>query len=384
MNPDAWKGLSEPYPSPRTQSEEELRWKALGVWIEPAVALYHLVIADLSTTSFGVGWWSEHLNPPRRIIISDYLHAAIRSVSINLAEAALHTLELDEWRTRERALTVTLRRGKAPHITHPVSVSVADDLAVAMIDLHAAGYFRAVASALDCLACVTAIVCALPVRVDKAQHPSLQDYVRTAEKAWGAGSDLRRDALLRILAIPSTVYDGDWIAWMLFMRHQYVHKPRRLLYGMARPGPAIFTNPHEQVVSAVYQHMLPSQPHLTEVQNWVNPDQRAVLTESLMTTISKSLIATVKYQKAAFEVLRSTWVTRRSDPDRWPQPSDQWPDVSKPDRIDFAGFSPNSVRFDPSQILGNGELHTRMAASSLFDHQRSAWRDWMAGGGAEK
>jgi len=87
---------------------------------------------------------------PRRVLVSDHTNSAAYSITMNLAEAGLHLLDLQEAEEQmEKKLAHCTEGGKfAP----PRPDSAASLLPEAYSVLHVAGFFRAIGSVFDCMA----------------------------------------------------------------------------------------------------------------------------------------------------------------------------------------------------------------------------------------
>jgi hypothetical protein len=139
-------------------------------------ALEQRIFEDLDPERFGIGWWEEQLDPPRRILIADQLLLDTSTVPTNLVEATVHRLaaERAQHELRER-FRDHLRQGNPPGA--PIPQSPADELPYLEADLHVAGVFRAVGSALDCLAGTLIGVAALPLPLLKADFGASQRWL---------------------------------------------------------------------------------------------------------------------------------------------------------------------------------------------------------------
>ncbi len=193
MRPEDLQRLAQPFPpDDRRTANQQLR-EALGVVIPNAATLSAEILADLSEVSLGVAWWQGHLSQRRRILIGDQLYLSAASIETNLLEARLHQLE---------ALHQLDERGRIPVVhtfvdqvgnTSKVPVrpgSATERLSGHLATLHVVGFFRAVASALDCLgACIVGVL-ALPERILRAGMPQARDALRDVQPG-GAAEQVR-------------------------------------------------------------------------------------------------------------------------------------------------------------------------------------------------
>lgn len=366
--------LSQEYPSTRQGPEHE-RWKALRVDINEADKLNGLVWSQRDERDFGLKCWSLVMDRPRNILISDYLRSSIYSTQINACEAMLHHHELDDWIDRLPHWRSYESRGQAnPNVQRPIGDSVYADIGDAMIDMHLAGFFRSVASALDCFAACVAIVHGCAHDVLRIQH---KDIVPSHSKLkW---TDQQRAALDNLHHMSRDKIAGDWIDWASKVRNTYVHRPRRLMYSAPRLKHALHLSPDHATGFLNVQHFLPSQPHLTEVQQWREPSKKPTLSETAQTTTRLCADALVRYLRAGFEALCTTWTDRVSGKLMIEQNAQaQWPDILKPTPSEFEGFAPDDVPLNPEAIMGNEELLNRLRYAGVLDADRQFWVDVLA------
>lgn len=167
MKPEDARHLSELYEGPAPTWPDDRLAKRLAVDAPAIAQLARMVLEDLGVQGQSISWWAA-VPMPRRALIGDYLLQTCSTVTTNLVEAKLHLLELADWREREAhrlADLVRLNRAGEPRIEFPSRDSPGEDLADAMLELHTAGFFRALASSLDCLGSAITAVLALPLAV---------------------------------------------------------------------------------------------------------------------------------------------------------------------------------------------------------------------------
>jgi hypothetical protein len=126
-----------------------------------------MVRADLSPVHFGIAWWKAPTESKdelrRRIVVADYLVAAVEAVEHNLLDLMLHYLEVQDFWDQEGAfLRSALRTGPGGNLipAMPPREKPIDEFPPAMVDLHVGGIFRSLGSALDCLASARWLTCA--------------------------------------------------------------------------------------------------------------------------------------------------------------------------------------------------------------------------------
>lgn len=189
---------------------------------------------------WGVGWWFPHPGTKRRILISDYLLRAASDVETNLVEAKVHLLELasaleEEDRFVERAIDYD-DEGMA-HIAMPPRLAAIDDLPRILRGMHIAGFFRAIGSAVDCLAAAAVGVLAIPERI---QFIDLGQVRKALDKGPGADSavaDLWQPVKDAVASAASS--QPGWLDWTLDYRNTLVHRARPITTTSLKPEPTV-------------------------------------------------------------------------------------------------------------------------------------------------
>jgi len=368
--------LSTPYTGTEQETAEVMRWKALQADVPQARALREQVSQDRSRSDVrGVYWWKDHLDDPRRILLSDYLDALIYSVSINLCEAAIHLEELEEHRRNEHSSIVKLSVGRPPRAFGRPGKSVLDDLSPALVDMHSAGFFRALASAIDCFASCAGIVCCVPVHAQQMEYGKVKAWLFSRDyKAERANHAFAVRELTPIMDLWKQKADGDWVKWLLAMRHQYVHRARRMIFVRGEDGLQFVDGPGHEIVITRPVHHLPDQPQYSEVQAFRH-GKLPILPEPINNTTAKLKRFVKEYINEGFARLNEIWVARRSDPGLCRQP-DQWSNLFRERRIDLRGFVGAPSGQLATQLMGDARMHHTLLTSALDDPQRHLWDMW--------
>jgi len=177
--------------------------ETLGLSQPELRALQRQVFDDLDQDHLGVGWWRPALGPRKRILIGDYLAQVPSAVMMNLTEARLHQMEaIDAWERHEKRLARSV--GPDLSMKMPPYTSAADLLPEKLATMHVAGFFRALGSALDCLAATIIGVLPIPISIVKADFAGVLSWLRR-EKNKAAVREVWHTALLSDLE--------GWILW---------------------------------------------------------------------------------------------------------------------------------------------------------------------------
>lgn len=376
MRPEDLANLEKQYSGPNGSSDEAFA-AAVGVDVAPLRALAAEIFGDLDDTHglFGVGWWFPHPGTQRRIAISDYLLRVVESVGVNLVEARLHQLDsLAAFEAEDEfiARAVDYDNRGAIEVKMPPRTRPLDDLPRLLRDLQIAGFFRAIGSALDCLAAAVVGVLGMPERI---QFADLGTVVKGLAKPIAANSPEAilwipvRDALDRVGNQPH----AGWLEWTLQYRNTLVHRARPISLLSLKPRPTLARAghpvPHIRTSQVL---MLARDPRRSDVE--VLQDTRGpILTEDARSTMECILNSTIGLCEEVGGLLLDAWRQRRADPALLPQPAKQWPSYPSAAPSVFDGCSPGEEPYDPGQFTASPSIAKRMMAACLLDDASSAW-----------
>lgn len=380
MLPETHELLRHPYEQGEPPSGDAYDHLAerIGVPTPHIRSLERLIFQDLDPERFGIGWWKEQLDPPRRILIADQLLLDTSSVPTNLVEATLHRLGAEQaWQELRARFRDHVRQGRPPGA--PVPRSPVDELPYVSGDLHVAGVFRAVGSALDCLAGTLIGVAALPRPILKA------DFDRTHH--WLAEHGNRHPEWERLAEHLDAVIDqagpSGWLKWAVDMRNMLVHRGRRLT--MIAPYmtqyPTLIVPPSVIADRTEVAHLLPRDPGRSEVEVLRDTQTTAglMLTEDGAKTLIRLVESTIRVVEETSTHLVGLWQRRRADPALLAQPTTQWQEITASRSPGFAGYYPDSAGvIDSGQLHVNPQLGQRMRAAALLNDQRHLWATWTA------
>jgi hypothetical protein len=216
------------------EQADRLLEERLGVHVPAARTLSEEVVADLDAHRHGVGWWAPHPDDKRRIFISDYLVQLVWSFPQNLVEAALHLMEVEtnQERSSDRSKHVVVLKGvdaSGPQLAvrMPPRTSVRELLPGRLVDLHVAGMFRALGSALDTLSGIIVAVGAFEQRIITVDFGQLLERLRRPI-APTPGGQLQGRIKAVVEDSIRTAGPTGWMNWTIEYRNTLVHRGRRL------------------------------------------------------------------------------------------------------------------------------------------------------------
>lgn len=346
---------------------------ALGLKLTNLRRLDDAVRQDLDFQAFGIGWWRQpnesQLQLQQRILVSDYLIAALEGVEQNLEDLALHFLELQgAWEQDAEFIkdAFSVAPGGPPMKCPPRRRPI-DDLIAARINMHTNGVFRAAGSVMDCLAAVIVGVAALEEKILRADWGSLiTDVFKRMRESPDDGRRLQlgvRDEVTRLL----TSGAADWDQWSNDYRNMLVHRGKRTSLSWLKREAHLVDNKGMPIVRAVPVQLLCTDPDLSEIEAFTLQDKTwFVFSENAHITITGLVRSVETLVEGVAQHLILVWQTRRATPQMLPQPvAKQWPKVRRRKRRTFAGFQPGETPADMAALTVNPRYRDRLRAAGL-------------------
>jgi hypothetical protein len=376
------------YPIDASLSAEEtdrLLEERLGTYVPAARTISTEVFADLDSHKHGIGWWAPHPDDKRRIFLSDYLAQLVVSFPVNLVEAALHMREVEVNQEESSAQvrhavvhTGVDASGPKLSVRMPPRTSLRELLPNRLFDLHVAGMFRALGSALDTLAGIAVVVGAFPQKVITADFRKLLDHLKKPLPPT-PGGELQELIKVAIQDSVRSAGPDGWMDWTIEYRNMLVHRGRRLqLRTLAQDhGPTILDGQGFPILRARSIVHLARDPKNSDLQAYFGTSPQPsrlsnVLEEDGVRALRNTLEAAVFVSRRVCDVLLEVWRRRRATPDALPQPRAQWPDLSfQPDT--FSGFDPTSVPVAPTMAVVSPNMVRRLTSAAIESSLRSKW-----------
>jgi hypothetical protein len=367
------KRLEQPYATEPDGTPKSDFPAALGLTLTNLRRLDGLIRGDLDNKAFGIGWWRQQ-NEPRlqlqqRILVSDYLIAALDGVEENLEDLALHFLELqDAWDHEAEFIkdAFNVARGGPPMKSPPRRRPI-DDLIGARINMHMNGVFRAAGSVLDCLASVVVGAAALGENILRADWGALVGRVlKGLQESDDEGRRLQlgvRDEIKRLLRSGA----NDWDQWSNDYRNMLVHRGKRTSLSWLKRETHVVDSNGNPIVRAVPVQLLCSDPELSEVEAFTLQDKvMFVLTENAQVSITGLVRDVEALVEGVAACLASVWDRRRANPQLLLQPVEkQWPKVRRRKRRSFLGYKPGETPFDVQALTVNPRYLDRLKAAGV-------------------
>lgn len=371
--------LSQPYSGNDERPERRLA-QALGVNLPAVAALHDAIAGDLDEHIYGIGWWAPYPGTSRRILISDYLVQCVQSIEKNFIEARLHFLDgVDAWDREQDFLADAVQRSERgrPRLNLPRRQRATDDLPHAMANLHAAGLFRAVNAALDCLGTAIVGVLALPVRILFADLDHAQAALEGAREEASDGEALQVRFRERFRTLVEGAGPPEWLRWTIRFRNTLVHRARRLQFTQLRSTSTLYGADGAPIVRLEAVPHLPRDPELSDVEAMLSRASGAlVLEEHAETTLGGILGSAVKLVEGGAAELLTCWAIRRASPDLLRQPPEQWPNGAAPPSTQFPGYAARSFPVNPGMLIAGPDAETRLKAAALSDDRRGQWNSF--------
>lgn len=360
---------------------------AVGSRVESLRELLADVRRDLEPDPgrLGIGWWKvrdesgDQLR--RRLVVSDYLIAALEGVDAGLLDMTLHRLELlDLYKRSGEFLRDGLDRDAQgrPRLRVPQRRCPADDLVGALVDVHLAGMLRCAASVLDCLAGATAIVGSLRVKVLETGWGQVKDKLAAIRDQRKGVREPRADLKAAVIEGVRSAGPADWDRWLLSYRNMLVHRGLRLkLTEVQVEESAILDLDGRGFLTPRPSPRLVRDPALTDVEAFaMSPEIPPVLEEDGRVTLEGSMASVRTAVEIVAVALRSLWARRREKPDLLQQPLEaQWPIVRRTEQRAFAGYAPGTSPYSPDWFHMPPQFVDRMKAAALVDPLSTLWTD---------
>lgn len=359
-------------------------WQELGVEGTAILALRDDVAKDRDLVHKGLRTLAS-LDFRRRVLISDLIVQACDSTLTNSVDASLHALELraalaESSRQKEYQLQPTAQG--LPALMTPTRTPL-EDVRERMVEVHVAGFFRAVASTLDCLGIAAIGILGLQAKIlrgDMGKLPQIAKHL-AAVATKGAGlSPAQAWQQRHIQAVLAAIDDAgpvDWAQWASDMRNMYVHRPRRFVLNQATPRAMALVHPSGfPFMQTDFVDLLPRDPGRSDIDVFVDVARAELLAlhEHPDTTIAGILASLVKATGGVCAALGTAWADRVANPSLIEQPAAQWTAADSESRCSFTGYRPGSfpVRVHALQIPASEE--SRFRAAGVLDTDRHLWQ----------
>ncbi len=361
---------------------------SLGLNLADVRTLEDVLYGDLDETAYGIGWWQAF--EPRfgvraRIYVGDYLVRSAASIETNLIEAKLHLLEALDAFERENArlgnMLVVTPRGE-PMLKTPPSTCALDDLYTHLSTLHTAGFFRAIASAFDCLGGVIHGVLGLNGWIlTQASFGAVRGALKNLSS--NPQRDLERKAVRKCIEdVIASAGPNGWLDWTLLYRHMLVHRARRFELETVIIEPVQDergrTIPRTRPIP-----QLARDPGRSDIEMWRDAQTAPVLTESSRTTMERVLASSQLVIAAIARELLRFWNWRKQNVSALAQPADQWPNDAAGTVTGFAGYEPTELPFAPAAMTANPLSLHRLRVASIADASLANWPDFGGHGSNE-
>lgn len=366
------RGLEQPFEAQNAEEADAKYCEALGVRVPSLQGLYDDIQADVDVTAGGVSWWVEHLDTHRRILITDHILAALHSVQENLAEAALHRLEYIEAVDQvSRRMSRFIRPDGSREM--PAARCAADLLPHKLELLHAGGLFRAIGSALDCMAVVVIGVLGVPQDVLRADFQRTRLWLRSETKKAVQRYPIQLEFASALEDVIQSAGPDGWLGWADDYRNMFVHRGRRNAMSQLDVDAVIVGPDGRPIPNTTVRPLLLADPCVSTVEAWARLREGPMtLTEVAQDTLTELIRSTVFVSNACAERLRIAWSNRRTYPQLVRQPESQWPVVTLKRQSNFEGFRPNTVDVASRLVVTNTSTLRRLSSAG-FDDDVALW-----------
>ncbi len=337
------------------ESSSDAYWKLLsehGVEVPCHKTLTDVLKAEFDPVQWGYAQLSDLGDEDLRAVTSDQILTTADAVSDNLMEAQLHSEELKD-------LFDQLRYPNANTVVN-------ETLRSFQLNMHVAGFFRAIGSALDCLAAYSIGTLRLPYSITKAAFNNLRfckppkSHSVQQQNAW--------ESFFHTINRHIGSQPDGWLDWTLGMRNMSIHRARQSHYLTPEakhpdePSLAVVGKDSQALVLEKLKFMahLPTRPTLPEMQALITRKGMTSLWlgESCDVTTSGILQLTTGMIEDVAQLLSEKWAEAAPSPRSYPSPSNWKLDSSAPDM--FKGITGSEPELSIDEIRTSSVLSMRV------------------------
>jgi hypothetical protein len=339
---------------------DDARWHLLDSF---GVAHGHLrgledrLSADFVVDDYGYAQFSDLGDIRLRAVVSDQVLRTAHGIGDNLLAACLHRDHLESQLGGGRPMP------KGPDAVGALRLNTEIDIALA-------GFFGALASALDTLAGVAIGVCRLPRSITKADGRDLEALPAKLHQAGTPTQQQRWSELALRFEAKTTQPPNGWFAWLMEMRNVLTHRARQertfLQQTVERGSPqlAVVTDTPADVADTwVFDLHLRQRPALPDMQEFTRPGalQTLWMAERAVDTIAALLMLVGELIESVAEQLLQVWNESAGNPMAFPAPAGKyaWQLADEPGP-EFHGITGTISTFRPAGGLAHGQLTARL------------------------
>jgi hypothetical protein len=360
-------------PIPPVETDRRLGFNSASI-----TALEDAIYEDLSPELHGIGWWPASSGRwDRRILVADYLYTAMAGTRKGIREAILHSHASRQYAER----VLERQRGHSQRVGDlrpPPPTCLRDELESEFLDMQVTGFFRALATALDCMAVAIVGVVPVPLAIQKVNWRPLRrnlEAMLAKPSSNDVGEQKRRGSVTEIVAALKHGVPG-WIEWVIDVRNMVAHRPPRVRYRTMDLGSALSLQEpgieQLRMINRLWRH-----PDVSEVEVWVQygMPMDALLNEPQELTMSRLVTEVSRLAEKLFGTLEAHWQWRRQNPNALLQPIDkQWPDrEQQPDYVEFPGFMPEHPKPTVGRMVVAPQAIRRMEAAAMNGPNIMKW-----------
>lgn len=368
--------------------EPEVKYeKAVSAASEALTALYQQILADLDEDGGGIGWWSPQIGWKRSALLGEYLLSSCTGVIQALTDASL-AIEMfaeqefaDNHWIQARWAEVDKARGSGDDFTAAISRGAYERRRARFIEMSRNGALLLLATALDRLAAVTAIVAGVKVRILRFDWNELEVLAATAARNLsqnnlkgrfedpGTPGRERQNQLLLALQWPNHG-PADWLPWLLKTRNTTTHRASRMGWQVM-----LGTASRRKGLTELFW----CQPEWSDTEAMLRAEsgegfRKLLLPQRPYDVLSGLRESTVNLVTLLTVEATSLWGDRRADPALIVQNGGIWPDLDIAAQLDFEGYG-SPVKVTATEVRISPDTGTRLKASKILEADRHLWAE---------
>lgn len=376
--------------SPRTPARaDDMDYeKAVDGALKALTKLYQEILADLDEEGGGIGWWSPQVGWKRSALLGEYLLSsctgtiqAITDASLAIEEFVQQEYADNHWIQSQWAEVDKAGRGGNSYLEAIVR-GPQQQRRAHLIEMYRNGALSSLATSLDRLAAVVAIVAGIKVKILRFDWGELNTVASAAARNDnqntlhgrfadpGTPGRERQNRLLGLALTWPTVGPVDWLPWLLKSRNTATHRAARMGWNVM-----LGTAARRQGFTELFWR----QPEWSDTEAMLRAEsehgfQTLLLPQRPYDVLSGLRESTARLVAALAVEATTLWCDRRRDPALIVQNGGIWPDLDAAEPLNFPGYG-EPVKVVAKEVRVNPETARRMKASKILEVDRHLWAE---------
>jgi hypothetical protein len=325
--------------------------KAVAGAVAALADLYQAILADLDEEGGGIRWWSPQIGWKRSALLGEYLLSsctgtieAITDASLAIEQFAQQEYADNHWIQGQWA-EVDKAGQSGNSYMEAIVRGPQQRRRARLIEMNRTASLSSLATALDRLAAVVAIIAGIKVRILRFDWGELDKTATTAARNTkqdglhgrfadpGTPGRERQNRLLELARTWPTLGPADWLPWLLKSRNTATHRAARMSWNVM-----LGTATRRQGLTELFWR----QPEWSDTEAMLRTDpergfQTLLLPQRPYDILNGLRQSTTDLVTALAVEANTLWCDRRTDPSLIVQNGGIWPDLDTADPLNFPG-----------------------------------------------